>query len=88
MQIFPTAVYLLCLATSLLCTFLLFRSYRRSRAKLLLWTALCFVGLALNNLFLSIDVLLVPEVNMLPLRYISSLGAIVVLIYGFVWEAD
>ena len=85
---FPTVVYLLCLATSLLCTFLLFRSYRRSRAKLLLWTALCFVGLAFNNLFLSIDVLLFPEVNLLLLRNLSSLAAIVVLVYGFVWEAD
>jgi hypothetical protein len=88
MQVFPSAVYLLCLATSLLCTFLLYRSYRRSGAKLLLWTALCFVGLALNNLFLSIDVLLFPDVQLLPLRHLSSLAAIVVLLYGFVWEAD
>jgi hypothetical protein len=88
MQGFPTAVYLLCLATSLLCTYLLFRSYRRSGAKLLLWTALCFVGLAANSLFLAVDVLVVPEIDLLWLRQLSSLGAIVVLVYGFVWEAD
>ena len=88
MQGFPTVVYLLCLATSLLCTYLLFRSYRRSGAKLLLWTALCFVGLAANNLFLSADVLLVPDIDLLWLRQLSSLGAIVVLVYGFIWEAD
>ena len=88
MQSFPTVVYLLCLATSLVCTFLLFRSYARSGAKLLLWTALCFVALAINNLFLSIDVLLVPEIDLLWLRQLSSLGAIVVLVYGFIWEAD
>lgn len=88
MRIFPSAVYLLCLATSLLCAFLLYRSYRRSRAKLLLWTALCFGLLACNNFFLSLDVLLFPEVQLLPLRHLSSLAAIVVLLYGFVWESE
>jgi len=88
MAIFPTVVYLLCLATSLLCTYLLFRSYRQSGAKLLMWTALCFVFLAANNLSLVADVLVFPDVNLLWLRQLSSLGAVVVLVYGFVWEAD
>ena len=88
MRIFPSAVYLLCLATSLLCTFLLYRSYLRSRAKLLLWTALCFGCLALNNLFLTLDVVFFPEVQFLPFRNLSSLAAIVVLLYGFVWESE
>ena len=39
-------VYLLCAATSALCAALLVRSYRRSRSRLLLWSCLCFVGLA------------------------------------------
>jgi hypothetical protein len=88
MQVFPFTVYLLCLATSLLCTFLLFRSYRRSRVKLLLWTALCFVALALNNLFLTIDFITAAEVNLQPLRHLASLGAVLVLLYGFIWESD
>ncbi|HVO16752.1 MAG TPA: DUF5985 family protein [Alphaproteobacteria bacterium] len=88
MATFPAAVYLLCLATSLLCTYLLIRSYRRSRTRLLMWTALCFVFLAANNLSLVADLLVFPEVNLLWLRQLSSLGAVVVLVYGFVWEAD
>jgi hypothetical protein len=88
MDTFPTAVYLLCLATSLLCTYLLFRSYVRSGAKLLLWTALSFVFLAANNLSLVADLLVFPDVNLLWLRQLSSLGAVAVLVYGFVWEAD
>ena len=43
------AVYLLCAVTSLVCAGLLVRSYRRSRMKLILWTSLCFMGLAINN---------------------------------------
>jgi hypothetical protein len=88
MQIFPPAVYLLCLATSMLCAVLLIRSYRRSRTKLLLWSALCFVGLAANNLFLFVDAVVLPEVDLRSLRHLSSLAAIAILVYGFVWEAE
>jgi hypothetical protein len=88
MQAFPAAVFALCVVTSLACAFLLARSFARSRSKLLLWTALCFVGLAISNLFLFADVFLVPDLDLLPLRHLSTLAAIAVLIYGFVWEAE
>jgi hypothetical protein len=88
MQYFPAAVYLLCLLTSLLCAVLLVRSYWRSRTKLLLWTALCFIGLASNNFFLFFDVIVLPQIDLLPLRHLSTLAAIAVLLYGFVWEAE
>jgi hypothetical protein len=88
MRIFPAAVFALCVLTSLACAYLLARSFIRSRSKLLLWTALCFVGLALSNMFLFADGLLVPDLDLLPLRHLSTLAAIAVLIYGFVWEAE
>ena len=82
-------VYLLCLATSLVCMLLLWRGYLRSRTSLLLWSALCFVGLALNNLLLFLDVVIFPvEVDLLPYRVATLLGGIALLLYGFVWEAD
>lgn len=83
------AVYLLCMATSLLCLILLARSYARSRMRLLLWSALCFVFLALNNLLLFVDVVVFPvEVDLLPYRQLTSLLGVGVLLYGFIWEAD
>ena len=83
------AVYLLCIATSLLCLILLARSYRRSRTRLLLWSALCFVFLALNNLLLFVDVVVFPvEVDLQPYRQLTSLIGVGVLLYGFIWEAD
>jgi hypothetical protein len=83
------AVYLLCLATSIVCLILLARSYVRSRMRLLLWSSLCFVFLALNNLLLFIDVVVFPvEIDLLPLRQLSSLISVGVLLYGFIWEAD
>jgi len=53
MPTFSMLVYLLCMMTSVLCLILLARGYRRTRVKLLYWSALCFVGLAINNFLLS-----------------------------------
>ena len=84
----PTAVYLLCLVTSLLCAALLTRAWRRSRSKLLLWTALSFGFLALNNLFLVADMVVFDSIDLWWLRQISGLTALGVLLYGFVWEVE
>jgi hypothetical protein len=85
----PSIVYLLCIATSAACMVLLIRGYRQSKARLLLWSAACFVGLALNNLLLFVDVIVLPtEIDLQPLRHVTSLVAVSVLLYGFIWETD
>lgn len=84
----PTAVYILCLITSVVCAGLLLRAYVRSRTRLLLWTALSFVCLALNNLFLVGDKVVFPDVDLLPMRQLWAVAAIGVLLYGFIWEAE
>lgn len=81
------AVYLLCALTSLFCTVLLWRSYRRARTRLLMWSTLCFVGLALNNVFLFIDLVLVPEIDLRALRTASGIGGLLTLVIGLVWES-
>lgn len=84
----PTAVYLLCLITSLVCAGLLIRAWRRSRSKLLLWTALAFGCLAINNLLLVADMILFAGVDLRWARHASGLVAISILLYGFIWEAE
>jgi hypothetical protein len=84
----PAAVYVLCLLTSSVCAGLLLRAYLRSRTRLLLWTALSFVCLALNNLFLVADMVIFPEVDLWLLRPLAALAAIAILLYGFIWEAE
>jgi hydrogenase/urease accessory protein HupE len=79
-------VYILCAATSILCAVLLFRSYRASRAKLLFWSSLCFVGLALNNVLLILD-LYVVSTDLFIARTVVALGAMVMLIYGLIWSS-
>ncbi len=85
---FQSLVFILCLLTSAACAGLLVRSYLKSRARLLLWTAACFVLLSVNNLFLVVDTLVLPTVDLLPFRQFASLSAVTVLVVGFVWEAD
>jgi hypothetical protein len=83
-----SAVYLLCFVTSACCMALLARGYRATGGRLLLWSALCFVALAANNLLLFIDVVLLPEIDLRVLRHLMSLAAISVLLYGFIFETD
>lgn len=81
-------VYSLCLLASALCAGLLLRSWRQSRSRLLLWTATAFVFLAVNNLFLVLDMVVFPSVFLWPWRQAASLLAVGVLVYGFIWEAE
>jgi hypothetical protein len=81
-------VYLLCALTSTLCAVLLLRKYRLRRAPILFWSSLCFVGLALNNSILFVDLVLIPEVDLSVLRMIPAVVGFAVLLWGFVWHTD
>jgi hypothetical protein len=84
----PALVYSLCFATSAICAALLMRAYLKTRARLLLWSAIAFVCLAVNNFFVLGDMILFPDINLLPYRYAAALAAVCVLIYGFIWEVE
>jgi hypothetical protein len=79
-------VYLLCAATSALCAGLLIRSYLANRTRLLLWSSLCFTGLALNNLLLVVDKA-TPEVDLSVARSLPALAGILLLLYGLIWDS-
>ena len=80
------AVYLLCGVTAVVCTVLLLRGYLESRTKLLFWSSLCFGGLALNNVFLFVDLVVVPTADLSVIRSILALAAMMTLLFGLVWE--
>lgn len=81
-----TLVYALCALTSSACAFLLLRGYMRGRLRLLLWSGLCFGGLALNNVLLFVDKRVVPDVDLSVWRTVPALVGIALLVYGFVWD--
>ncbi len=78
----------LCLCTSAGCGWLLVRSYARNRTRLLLWSAACFVLLAVNNLMVAVDLLLLPSVDLSLPRNVVSLAAISTLLFGSIREVD
>ena len=80
-------IYLLCVLTSLLCAWLLGRAWLRTRSRLLVWSAACFALLAINNLVLAADLLLLPDVDLRLLEILTSLSAVCVLLYAFIWDA-
>ena len=85
---FEAVVYFLCAVSSALCFYLLLFAFRRQRERLLLWSSLCFGLLAVNNLLVFVDIILLPEMNLIPVRSATALGAVGVLLYGFIWEIE
>ena len=77
-------VYLLCAATSVACAVLLLRGYRRTRTSLLFWSSLCFLGLALNNVLLFVDLVILPSADLSLLRTLAALAGVVALLCGLV----
>jgi len=78
--------YILCTLTSIVCAALLFRGWKQSGSRLLFWSALCFVGLALNNILLIVDVRMLPDVDLSSVRSLPALAGLALLIFGLIWE--
>ena len=81
-------IYFLCALTALACFALLWRAWRTNRASLLLWAALCFAGLTASNVLLVVDKLLLPDVDLTPLRSAVTLGSLLLLIFGLMGGND
>ena len=86
--LFPTLVYTLCFLTSVTCAILLGRTFFRSRARMLFWSAACFTLLAAVNLFVVLDLVVFPTRDFRSARLWISLAAIAVLLFGFIWDQD
>ncbi|MDB5558110.1 MAG: hypothetical protein JWQ36_1044 [Enterovirga sp.] len=82
------AIYLLCLLASAGCAALLIRSYVQTGARLLLWSAACFILLAFNNFLVVLDLLVIESIDFTVVRRLTALAAVCVLVFGFIWETD
>jgi hypothetical protein len=79
-------VYGLCAVTSLACAMFLLSAYRRQRTRLLLLSGLCFCGLALNNILLFVDFIVVPQVDLSLYRSATAAGSVLLLLAGLIWD--
>jgi hypothetical protein len=83
-----SVVYLLGTLVTLACCVLLLRGYGRGRNRLLLWSGLCFLGLAIANLLVFVDLVILPDVDLYLWRLLVAAVAMTLLLYGLIWEAD
>lgn len=79
-----TVIYSLCALTACVVAAMLLRAYARTGRRLLMWSGLCFVGLAANNLLLVADKVLYPQIDLLLPRVLTSLAAMLVLLWGLI----
>lgn len=81
-------VYLLGTLVTALCAALLLRFYLRVRTRLLLWSGLCFIGLTVTNALVFIDIVALPDIDLYLWRLGSSAAAMLLLVYGLVFESQ
>lgn len=82
------AVYVLGTLTTLACGILLLRGYFRGGNKLLLWSAVCFLGLAVSNALVFADLVLLPNIDLYFWRLLTAAIAMAALMYGLIWESE
>lgn len=83
-----SAVYIVGALITLACSVFLMRGYAHGRRKLLLWSSLCFFGLAISNILVFLDLIVLPSVNLYLWRLITAAIAMSLLLYGLIWEGD
>ena len=81
-------IYLLCAATALVCSAMLWRNYRTNRMQLLFWSCLCFLGLAAENAMFYLDVIAYPRTDLSILREALGVAALSLLTYALIWDAE
>lgn len=82
------AVYVLGTLTTLACGILLLRGYFRGGNKLLLWSAVCFLGLSISNALVFADLVLLPNIDLYFWRLLTAAISMVALMYGLIWESE
>ena len=66
---------------------LLWREYRRTSERLLLWSSLSFAAWALNNAAVFMDLVVFTAADLSLVRTGISLAAVSLMLYGLVWDA-
>ena len=84
----PAIVYGLCMLTALTCAWLLLQAYRKTRYRLLFWCSLFFSISALNNVFLVVDKVMYPTLDLTLYRYVVALAGLCVLLPGLILERE
>ena len=77
-------VYILCAITSLICAIMLYNGFRQNKFRLLFWSSVGFLGFALNNSLLFVDLMIGPAYDLSIIRTIPAMVGLLLLIYGLI----
>jgi hypothetical protein len=81
------AIYALCAGTSLMAAWMLLRQYGARRSRVLLWSSIAFVGIAINNVLVMLDFGVFPGMDLSVVRSFTAALSMTILVYGLIWEA-
>ena len=81
-------IYTLCAATAFLCAWLLLQTYRGGNNRLIFWSGIFFSIQTVNNLFLIVDKLVIPYIDLTIWRLVIALLAIILLLYGLIMRTE
>lgn len=82
------SIYSLCALLSLGIAVLLWRHFGETRSRLVYWSALCFSGLAINNVLLVVDKVELVASDLSLARQLTALASLCLLVYGLVYEDE
>ena len=82
------ALDVLTLLTTILCAALLLRAYQNVRKRLLLWSGLCFIGLAISNALRIADLRIFLQLDLYTYRLGTTALAMGLLLWGLIWESN
>ena len=80
-------IYVLCAATAVVCSALLWRGFRRNGSQLLFWSCLCFLGLTAESVLLYVDRIIYRNVDLSMSRYLVGFVSLLSLVYALIRES-
>jgi hypothetical protein len=75
------------LLTALTCSILLYRGYRRTKASLLGWGAICFLALSIESMILFVDRFVILDVELIAFRHATAIFGVACLAFGLIWDS-
>ena len=81
-------IYGLCGIMAGTCAWLLLRAYGKSGYRLLFWSGIYFLLSTINSVFLMVDKLVLPHVDLSLLRFGLGFVAVVILLIGLIGNGE
>lgn len=80
-------VYFMCAALSFACVVFLYQGYNNTKSRMLFWSSMGFLGFAINNILLFVDLIILSrDLDLSVVRTVPAVLGVLTLLYGFIKE--